>query len=145
MNRPTAPSRRSPTASPGRADPRGWLRLAIPCRDGRPCPHLGRADAFELVDVLLPSGRVDRRRHVPRPRPSCDGLAPWLVELGVTDVLAVGAGASAIDALRAAGIRVTCGCDTAGDPVAAFLDGPLPTGPNPCAAWPRRTKHCREG
>lgn len=110
------------------------MRFAIPISDGKLCMHFGHCEQFALVDASPGDAGSPTTRLVSAP-PHEPGLLPrWLQGQGVDVVIAGGMGHRAQQLFAANGIRVVAGAPSmsAEALVAAYLDGSLQTGANPC-------------
>lgn len=124
-------------------------RIAVPVREQRFCEHLGQSDSFLLCDLAADRRSLERFRTIPRPKAGCESLPEWLQALGVTDLLAGGAGAVAAHHLRQRGIKLSAG-HSGDDPekiAERFLrDGhPADSEASPCLKESaHRHHHCRK-
>ncbi|MCL6520598.1 MAG: NifB/NifX family molybdenum-iron cluster-binding protein [Armatimonadetes bacterium] len=110
------------------------MKIAIPTANGLLCPHFGHTDEFTIVDVDPKNNEIVNTQTIPAPEHEPGLLPRWLHEMGVTVVIAGGMGVRAQSLFSQNGIRVCVGAPVAlpADIVAAYLDGTLETGANPC-------------
>lgn len=112
----------------GRAAPKqreaNAMKIAVPYDNGQIFQHFGRTEAFKLYTVQ--DGAVTQSQVVETGGTGHGALAGLLARLGVDTLLCGGAGAGAIQALSAQGIRVCGGVQgSADEAVKRLLDGTL--------------------
>lgn len=110
------------------------MRIAIPIEGERLAMHFGHASRFAVFTIDDENKAVTAvNRLVPPPHEP--GVLPaWLSGEGANVILAGGMGQRARDLFERQGIRVVVGVpeQDAGSAVAAFLEGKLTAGENPC-------------
>lgn len=110
------------------------MRIAIPLANGTLCSHFGHCEHFALVDVDPGSKRIVSREDVEAPPHQPGLLPPWLAERGAKVIIAGGMGHRAQLLFTEQGIEVVVGAPVKSpeELVAAYLEGSLPSGANPC-------------
>jgi ATP-binding protein involved in chromosome partitioning len=110
----------------------GVVRIALPVENGRLSTHFGHSPQFGIF--VTRGGRIVDEKYL-EPPPHGQGVIPaWLIEQGITVVLAGGLGRRAVARFEEAGIKVVCGVGegVARDVVLSYLNGTLVTGDNVC-------------
>lgn len=110
------------------------MRIGIPLANGRLTEHFGHCERFALLDVDASRKRILKREDIDAPPHQPGLLPPWLVEWGVTLVIAGGIGRRAQDLLEERGVQVLAGV-SGGLPervVREYLAGTLRAGENAC-------------
>ncbi len=110
------------------------MKIAIPLANGQLAMHFGHCEEFALVDVDEAT-RQHRGTAILAAPPHEPGLLPrWLHEQGAEVIIAGGMGQRAQMLFAEKGIRVVYGVasDTPESVVAAFLNGTIVSGNNPC-------------
>ena len=108
------------------------MKIAIPVKDGMLDPHFGHCSHFALFQIenkkVVAEELVDAPPHQP------GMLPPFIANLGVTDVLAGGMGARAIQIFNSKNVNVFVGAPQkkAIDLVAGFLDNSIEFTANCC-------------
>ncbi len=110
------------------------MRIAIPVENGHLCTHFGHCAEFAVYDID-PATKATRAKAMHRPPPHEPGVLPrWLHELGANVIITGGMGQRARQLFSEHGIQVVIGAPP--DPVdlvvAAYLQGSLQVGANPC-------------
>ncbi|MBN2430048.1 MAG: NifB/NifX family molybdenum-iron cluster-binding protein [Acidobacteria bacterium] len=110
------------------------MRIAIPVANGRLCAHFGHCESFAIIDVDMENNSLSSDSTVEAPPHQPGLLPPWLVQHGVTMVIAGGMGFRAQQLFTAQGIKVLVGAptDVPAAIVQAWLDGRLQLGDNLC-------------
>ncbi|HEY3364519.1 MAG TPA: NifB/NifX family molybdenum-iron cluster-binding protein [Symbiobacteriaceae bacterium] len=105
------------------------MRIAIPVRNGAIFGHFGQVSVFLLADVE--NGQILRQTEVAVPEQSGHhGLPAFLLEHGVTHVIAGGMGRPMADHLTRSGIPAVVGVTgSPGEALAAFVAGSLQSDP----------------
>ena len=107
-------------------------KIALPVENGRLSTHFGHSAEFGIFEIrgeeIVGENYVKSPGHAPGVLPS------WLMEQGVSTVIAGGLGRRAIARFEEAGIEVICGApeEQARDVVTSYLNGTLVTGQNVC-------------
>ncbi|GAB7089478.1 NifB/NifX family molybdenum-iron cluster-binding protein [Marinifilum fragile] len=107
-------------------------KIAIPVKEGVLDSHFGHCSHFALIDVeekeIIAEELVEAPPHVP------GKLPPFLANLGVTDVLAGGMGARAIEIFNANNVNVFVGAPAlqAKELVTGFLNETIEFNANCC-------------
>lgn len=107
-------------------------RFAIPIKDEIVSDHFGHAKHFCIIDA---KGRdILTSKMLPSPGHNHGVVPSWLIELGITHVLANGIGQKAIDQLTEQKVEVIWGVpsDKPELLVKAYLDSQLSPGINLC-------------
>jgi len=110
------------------------MRYAIPVSDGVVATHFGHCEQFALIDVDEARKAIVGKEIIPSPGHEPGLLPVWLVEKGVSVIIASGMGSRAQNLFKQNRIRVIIGA-LEGDPERAVLDyisGTLATGDNIC-------------
>lgn len=114
------------------------MRVAIPCESGRVSAHFGHAPEFAFFDIDPQTQEISGPQMMPSP-PHEPGVLPgWIAQQRATVVLAGGMGGRAQQLFESHGIHVVVGVNH-NDPhaaVAAFINGQLTGGVNPCSHEP---------
>ena len=93
------------------------MRIAVPTEGNDVSPHFGRSPSFTLAEVE--EGSLRSSRVLPTPGQGHEAIFPFLLEQGVTCVIASGMGARAREQLSRSGIRILLG---ATGPVSRVLE-----------------------
>jgi Mrp family chromosome partitioning ATPase/predicted Fe-Mo cluster-binding NifX family protein len=110
------------------------MKIAIPLDNGRVSTHFGHCPVFALYEVDE-ANKATRSKTTLEAPPHEPGLLPrWLHERGANVIITGGMGQRARQLFAQSGIQVVMGAppDGADDVVAAYLNGTLQTGANPC-------------
>lgn len=110
------------------------MKIAIPVENGQLCTHFGHCAEFAVYDID-PATKATRAKSMHVPPPHEPGVLPsWLHEQGANVIIAGGMGQRAQQLFTQNGIEVVMGAapGPADAVVAAFLNGTLQTGANPC-------------
>lgn len=108
------------------------LIFAIPMENGLLSSHFGHSEQFAIINV---ENNIITRETIEIPPPHDAGILPnWLIEHGVTDVIAGGMGQRMLDILASKNIKVNLGAKpkTPSELVTDWLDNSLETGTNAC-------------
>ncbi len=106
--------------------------IALPVKDNKLSPHFGGCSHFKFYQVE--NGSIIKEDLVPAPPQQPELIPNWLVEQGVTDVIASGIGLKPIEILSQNKINVFVGVKVE-DPiilVQEYLDGTIETNGNLC-------------
>ena len=107
-------------------------KIAIPVENGILCAHFGHCEKFAIIEVV--NGEITEMKELTPPE-HVPGLYPrWVVELGVTDVIAGGMGQKAITLFNQENINVFVGApaNSAKELVTDFLSNKLTLNANYC-------------
>lgn len=110
------------------------MRIALPVEGEQLCLHFGHASHFAIF-TTDDNGQAITSVDRVVPPPHEPGVLPaWLGSQGADVILAGGMGQRARQLFEEQGIRVVVGvtAQDAGQAVAAFLEGELAAGENPC-------------
>lgn len=107
-------------------------RFAIPVNNGLLTQHFGHCSHFVFIDIENSKIISDKTVEAPEHQPGL--LPPWIVERGVTDIIAGGIGNKAIEIFNKHSVNVYAGAPE-GEPkelVNMFLDKTLELKENSC-------------
>ena len=110
------------------------MRYAIPVSNGRLASHFGHCECFALIDVDDAAKTVLHKEVITSPGHQPGLLPVWLVEQGVSAVIAGGMGTRAQELFGQSHIEVILGAPE-DDPekiVMDYMGGKLATGENIC-------------
>jgi Mrp family chromosome partitioning ATPase/predicted Fe-Mo cluster-binding NifX family protein len=110
------------------------MKIAIPVENGHLCTHFGHCAEFAVYDID-PATKTTRAKSTHVPPPHEPGVLPrWLHEQGANVIITGGMGQRAQQLFAQNGIQVVLGAppDLVDGIVAAYLQGTLQTGANPC-------------
>ncbi|MFC2039350.1 NifB/NifX family molybdenum-iron cluster-binding protein [Chloroflexota bacterium] len=110
------------------------MKFAVPVTNGILATHFGHCEHFALIDVDEGSKAIVRKKIVPSPGHQPGLLPVWLVEEGVSTVIAGGMGSRAQALFIDNHINVVVGV-LGHDPeqlVVDYMGGTLATGDNVC-------------
>ena len=110
------------------------MRFAVPVTEGKLAAHFGHCSHFALFDIDEATKAIVKKEVIPSPGHQPGFLPAWLVEEGVSAVIASGMGSRAQALFNENGIEVVVGV-LSDDPEQAVLDyikGKLATGDNIC-------------
>ena len=107
-------------------------KIAIPVLEHKLSPHFGLCSHF--IFYLEENGTIIKEDLFPAPAQLPDLIPNWLIENGVTDVIAAGMGLKPIEILNQHKINVFVGVKMKdiNELVREFLDGTLETNGNLC-------------
>ena len=110
------------------------MRIAIPVANEKLCAHFGHCEYFALIDVDSPDNKIVSTKMAVPPAHEPGVLPRWLSEIGANVIIAGGMGMRAQQFFAQYGIEVVVGAqpDSPENVVAAYLEGQLQTGENPC-------------
>jgi len=110
------------------------VKIAIPTRDGKLCPHFGHCEEFAFLEIDPETKRITRSEKAAAPAHEPGLLPRWLKKCGVGLVIAGGMGARALSLFADNGVEVIVGAPEAPpDQLAeSYLDGRLKPGRNVC-------------
>lgn len=106
--------------------------IALPVKENKLSPHFGNCTHFKIYYEA--SGTIIKEDLVPAPMHQSEIFPKWLIEKGVTDLIAAGIGLKPIEILSKHKINVFLGVKVE-DPgllVQKYLDGTLETDGNLC-------------
>ena len=106
--------------------------IALPVKENKLSPHFGLCSHFKFY--YEENGTILKEDLFPAPAQLSDLIPNWLIEKGVTDVIAAGIGLKPIEILNQHKINVFVGVKMK-DPkvlVGEYLDGTLETNGNLC-------------
>lgn len=110
-------------------------KIAIPLAEGRLSVHFGHCQEFALFDIDIEKKEIIEQEREPAPEDHDPGTLPnWLIDKGVSMVIAAGMGSRAIGILEQRGIKVNTGApsDEPEKVVKLYMDGSLEHGENIC-------------
>lgn len=113
----------------------GLMRIAVPVTDGKLAPHFGHCEGFVLFDVDPATRAVNAVQELKAPEHQPGLLPVWLMERGVTTVIAGAMGVRAQALFHGARIKVVVGAaqlKSAQQTVEGYLAGTLTLGTNGC-------------
>jgi ATP-binding protein involved in chromosome partitioning len=135
-----AAARPASSASAPAGDPAGGpespgdsvIKIALPVENGRLSTHFGHSAQFGVFEIK--GNKIVGETYLASPGHAPGVLPSWLMEQGVSVVIAGGLGRRAIARFEEAGIAVLCGApeDEARNVVESYLSGTLVTGRNVC-------------
>ncbi|OPX41435.1 MAG: hypothetical protein B1H13_02095 [Desulfobacteraceae bacterium 4484_190.3] len=124
------------------------MKIAIPLAEGRLSVHFGHCQEFALFDIDIEKKEIIEQFDIdiekkeiieqerePAPEDHDPGTLPnWLIDKGVSMVIAAGMGSRAIGILEQRGIKVNTGApsDEPEKVVKLYMDGSLEHGENIC-------------
>ena len=106
--------------------------IALPVKENKLSPHFGLCSHFMFYYEV--NGEITKEELIPVPHKEPESVPNWLVEKGVTDVIAFGIGIKPVEILNRNKINVFVGVEGE-DPeilVYKYLNGTLQTDGNLC-------------
>lgn len=110
------------------------MKYAVPVSGGTMSPHFGHCEQFALFEVEEQKKEIINKELITSPEHQPGLLPRWLVEKGVSVVIAGGMGPRALDIFHQNGISVVLGAMES-DPekaVLSHINGTLAIGDNVC-------------
>lgn len=106
-------------------------KIALPVKGNELSPHFGESPDFKFY--YEENGAIIKEEIIAAPKLP-ESIPNWLVEMGVTDVIAFGIGLTAIEILSRNKVNVFVGVKVKGlnDLMKDFLNGTLETNGNLC-------------
>lgn len=107
-------------------------RIALPVTENKLCPHFGLSSHFKFY--IEENGKIINEELVSAPAQVPNLIPNWLIEKGVTDVIAAGIGLRPIEILNQHKINVFVGVKikSTDELVKELLEGVLETNGNLC-------------
>ena len=107
-------------------------KIAIPVLENKLSPHFGLCSHFKFY--WEENGTIIKEDMFPAPVQLPDLFPNWLIEKGVTDVIAAGIGLKPIEILNQHKVNVFVGVKMKGlnELVSEFIDGTMETDGNLC-------------
>ena len=107
-------------------------KIALSVKNNKLSPHFGEGPDFKFYDE--DNGVIIKEEIIPSPNQLPESIPNWLVEKGVTDVIAYGIGLTAIEILNRNKVNVFVGVELKepDELIKDFINGTLVTDGNLC-------------